>query len=428
MKLKRISVVCALFGFLLSTFGLSSMCLAQEKVIKIGAHLPLSGPTAPTGALNKQGIDLAVDIINNKYPGLGLPFAETEGIPNLGGAKIEVVYADDRGDPNVALAEVERLIQEEHVVAVLGGWQSSCIKTGSMVAERLKTPYISGAGSAVDLTQREFKYYFRVIAHSGKVAKAYFDCLQDMEEKTGKKYKKIAVAYENTEYGSICNQQIEQEAKARGYDIVASVPFDSAAASVKLEVQRIKAADPDVFFQIGYDPDAILFTKTMKTFDYTPPVWFGMAGYTSPKYIPSVGKDGNGVLVSGWFHPGYSKQVTQKVAELYKARDDQTMTAPVALMFMPPFIVADAINRAASTDKDAVRDAMEKTKFSPEQSIMPGPGIWFSPVQAPPRHSHDNEGATMLVLQIIDQKDEVVWPFDGKTADIVWPHPKWSDK
>jgi len=418
-----VALICAL-GVLSSwTVG-----WAQPKIIKLGAHLPLSGGTAPTGALNKQGSDLAIDIINNKYPGLTLPFAETEGIPKLDGAKIKVVYADDRGDPNVALAEVERLIQQEEVVAILGGWQSSCIKTGSMVAERLKTPYISGAGSSVDLTTRGLKYYFRLIAHSGKVAKAYFDCLQDMEKKVGRQYKEVAVAYENTEYGSVCNEQIGREIEERGYKLVACIPFDSAAVSLKAEVQKIRAAKPDAFFQIGYDPDAILFTKTMKTFNYTPTVWFGMAGYTSPKYIPSVGKDGNGVLISGWFHPGYSKPVTQKVGQIYKERYGKPMTIPPALTFMPPFVIADAISRAGSLDKDAIRDALEGTRFTPSQNIMPGPGIWFTPVQAPPKHSHDNEGATMLILQIIDEKYEVVWPFDGKTAEIIWPHPKWSEK
>jgi branched-chain amino acid transport system substrate-binding protein len=425
-KFKLCAVVAAIC--VLGILSIGTLGWAETGVIRIGAHLPLSGPTAPTGALNKQGSDLAIDIINNKYTGLTLPLAGTEGIPNLDGAKIEVIYADDRGDPNVALAEVERLIQQEKVVAILGGWQSSCIKTGSMVAERLKTPYISGAGSSVDLTKRGLKYYFRLIAHSGKVAKAYFDCLQDMEKRLGKKYETVAVAYENTEYGSVCNEQIEEQAGNRGYKIVASIPFDSTATSVKLEVQKIKAAKPDAFFQIGYDPDAILFTKTMKTFKYTPPVWFGMAGYTSPKYIPSVGTDGNGILISGWFHPGYSKPVTQEVGKIYKERYGQAMTIPPALTFMPPFVIADAINRAGSTDKDAIRDAMEKTKFGPEQNMMPGPGIWFTPVQAPPKHSHDNEGATMLVLQIIDKKYEVVWPFDGKTAEIVWPHPKWNEK
>lgn len=427
MNRKAISVVCIVLVCLWATIAGGSKCFAEQKVIKIGAHLPLSGPTAFTGALNKQGIDLAVDIINHKYPGLTLPLAATAGIPSLGGAKIEVIYADDKGDPNVALAQVERLIQEEHVVAILGGWQSSCIKTGSMVAERLKTPYVSGAGSSVDLTQRGFKYFFRICAHSGKVAKAYFDCLRDMQKKMGTHYKTVAVAYESSEYGSVCNEQIKREVKARGLKLVADIPFDSRAASVNIEVARIKAANPDIFLQIGYAPDAILFTKTMKTINYSPPVWFGMAGYLSNKYISSVGKAAaDGVLISGWFSPDFHKPVTEAVAKIFKAHYGQQMTAASAMLFMGPIVLADAINRAGSTNKDAIMKALEKTKLNEQQSIMPGGGVWFSPVQPPPKHSHDNLGAGMLILQIIDGKQQVVWPFQWKTAEAIWPHPAWN--
>jgi len=414
--------------FLLGLCGFLTQGWSQEKMIKIGAHLPLSGGTAPTGAFNKEGIDLAVEIINNRYPELTLPLAQTEGLPNLGGAKIKMVYADDRGDPNVALAEVERLIQEEKVLAVIGGWESSCIKTGSLVSEKFKTPHISGAGSSVDLTTRGLKYYFRLLAHSGKVARAYFDFLEDMERKVGRKYNSIAIAYENTEYGSVANEQLEREVRERKYKLVASVPFYKAATSVTSEVQKIKASKPDVFFQIGYDPDAILFTKEMRNVNFAPSVWFGMAGYTSPKYIPSVGNDGNGVLISGWFHSRFKKPVTLKVGELYRSRYGKEMSIPVALNFMSPIVAAEAINRAGSTDKEAIRDALEKTKLTEEQSIMPGPGIWFTPVQPPPAHSHDNAGATMLIIQIIDKKYEVVWPEKYKTGELIWPHPRWSEK
>jgi hypothetical protein len=78
-----------------------------------------------TAEIKEETIKLAaipVDIVNNKYPDLRLPFAETADFPNLDGRKIQLIYAENRADPNVVLAEVERLIQQEHVVTMLGGW------------------------------------------------------------------------------------------------------------------------------------------------------------------------------------------------------------------------------------------------------------------------------------------------------------------
>src|SRR5208337_1897153 len=110
MKMRRVLMVSAVFAMALALCAGSA--LAQEKVIKIGALYPLTGNLAATGMDCKRGVDLAVQIINGKYD-LNLPFAKTEGIPNLEHAKIEVIYADTKGDPKNGLAEAERLITEE---------------------------------------------------------------------------------------------------------------------------------------------------------------------------------------------------------------------------------------------------------------------------------------------------------------------------
>src|SRR5512136_55167 len=84
---------------------------AQQKVIKIGAVYPLTGNIASTGLDCRRGVDLAVDIINGKYD-LDLPLARTEGLANLGGAKIELVFGDTKGEPKNGIAEVERLVSQ----------------------------------------------------------------------------------------------------------------------------------------------------------------------------------------------------------------------------------------------------------------------------------------------------------------------------
>ena len=135
--------------FLLFAFSFSAQ--AQQKVIKIGAVYPLTGNIASTGLDNRRGVDLAVDIINGKY-NLDLPLAQEEGLPNLGGAKIEIVYADTKGDPKNGMSEAERLIAQEKVVAMIGAYQSSVTKTASQATERLKIPYVCSDSSSPTLT------------------------------------------------------------------------------------------------------------------------------------------------------------------------------------------------------------------------------------------------------------------------------------
>jgi ABC-type branched-subunit amino acid transport system substrate-binding protein len=144
---------------------------AQQKVIKIGALYPLTGNLAATGLDCKRGVDLAVEIINGKYD-LNLPLAKQEGIPNLDHAKIEVVYADTKGDPKNGLAEAERLITEEKVVALIGVYQSAVTKTASQAAERLKVPFVCSDSFSPTLTERGFQYFFRVSPHDGTTARS----------------------------------------------------------------------------------------------------------------------------------------------------------------------------------------------------------------------------------------------------------------
>ena len=136
MRSKWVPIICL---SLLTVVFLSGSLFAQQKTIKVGAVYPLTGNIASTGLDCKRGAELAVDIINGKYD-LNLPLAKTEGLPNLGGAKIELVFADTKGDPKNGMSEAERLVSQEKVVAMIGAYQSSVTKTASQATERLKIP------------------------------------------------------------------------------------------------------------------------------------------------------------------------------------------------------------------------------------------------------------------------------------------------
>src|SRR5262249_8106724 len=158
-----------------------------------------------------------VDIINGKYD-LDLPLARSEGIPNLGGAKIELVFADTKGEPKNGLAEVERLVTQEKVVAIIGAYQSSVTKTASQATERLGIPYVCSDSSSPTLTERGFKYFFRASPHDGSFAKDQLQFLKDLGKK-GHAIKTIAVLYENTEFGSNVGKVLLKHAEEYGFKV-----------------------------------------------------------------------------------------------------------------------------------------------------------------------------------------------------------------
>jgi len=397
--------------------------LAQQKVIKIGALYPLTGNLAATGSDCKRGVDLAVEIINGGYE-LNLPLARDKGIPNLGGAKIEVIYADTKGDPKNGLAEAERLITEEKVVALIGAYQSAVTKTASQAAERLKTPFVCSDSSSPTLTERGFKYFFRVSPHDGTMARNQFEFLKDLETQQSKKVKTVALIYENTEFGSNVAKMQRQYAKEFGYDVVADIAYPANASDVTSEVGKVISAKPDVVMHAAYITDAILFTKTFKEMNLVPQCFLNMAGYIESDYLPTVKADGDYFFVRSTFALDLAnkKPLVGQVAELYQKKYNIPMGENTARSFSAPFVLADAFNRAKSTDPEAVVNALLATNIPGDQIINPWKGIQFDP------KSHQNIYASAMLVQIQDQAYYTVWPFDAASRGVVWPFPAWKDR
>ena len=408
---------------LVGLLGPPSVLAENPKVVRIGAIYPLSGNIASTGLDCRRGAELAVEIINGKYD-LDLPLARTEGLPNLGGAKLELVFADSRGEPKNGLAEVERLVTQEHVVAIIGAYQSSVTKTASQAAERLKIPYVCSDASSPTLTQRGFKYFFRASPHDGLFARDQFNLLKDMEKVKKQKVETIAVLYENTEFGSNVAKEVIKLAQEYGYKLVADISYSANATDVTSEVGQLIKANPDVLMHASYITDAILFTKTFKEMGFKPKAIMTYAGYIEPAYLPAVKADGNDIIVRSTFALDLAKRkpVIAKVNELFKKKFGTDMSENAARSFTAPFVLADAINRAKTTEPEAVVKALQETSFGPEQVIYPWQGVKFDP------ESHQNVYARGILVQIQGQQYVTVWPFDYASSEVVWPLPAWGAK
>ena len=161
---------------------LAGAASAQNKTVKIGAIFPLSGNAASAGVHAKAAIETAVEIINSGNPGLGnLPVTKNAGLKGLGGAKVEVVFADNQGSPAVGQNQALRLITEEKVVALTGAYQSGVTLTVSAIAEKYGIPMVNGESVAANLTERGFKWFFRTTPVALDFAKIYLEFLKDMK-------------------------------------------------------------------------------------------------------------------------------------------------------------------------------------------------------------------------------------------------------
>ena len=287
-------------SLLVVLFLAGSLFAQQLKVIKVGAVYPLTGNIASTGLDCKRGAELAVDIINGKYD-LNLPLAKDRRNTQSRWSQDRAGFRRYKRGSEERYVRSGGLVTQEKVVAMIGAYQSSVTKTASQATERLKIPYVCSDSSSPTLTERGFKYFFRVSPHDDGFARDQFQFLKDLEKKKGQKIQSVALLYENTEFGSNVGKAAARYAKEFGYKVVADISYAANATDVTSEVGNLIKAKPDVLMHASYITDAILFTKTFKEMNFAPKGIMTFAGYIEPAYLPAVKSDGNYIIIRSTF-------------------------------------------------------------------------------------------------------------------------------
>ena len=399
--------------------ALPGAALAQATV-KIGAIYPLSGNAASAGTSAKAAIEVALDIVNNDHPELGdITLAKGVGLPNLKGAKVEVVFADNQGTPAAGQNQALRLITEEKVVALHGAYQSGITTTASAISERYGIPFMTGESVAANLTERGFKWFFRTTPIASDIAKVYVDFLKDMKSK-GTKVENIAIVNENTEYGTSIAKVVGDVAKAGGFNVSLVIPYSANTTDVQSQVLQLKDGKPDAAIFISYTSDAILFTKTMQALGYKPPILIGdNSGFSDASYLKTVAPIAQGVINRSAWDIGKPGSATFLINEMYKKKTGNDLDDTSGRVMQGFLTLADAINRAGSTEPAKIQAALKATDLKPNQIMMGYKGVKF-----------DEKGQNILAAAVLIQAqgDQYVsvWPRESASAELKLPYKGWE--
>jgi branched-chain amino acid transport system substrate-binding protein len=390
------------------------------ETVRIGYIEPLTGNAAAAGQSIKQAIELSLDIINRPNPDLApLPLAATAGLPKLGGAMVEVIWADNQGSPAVGQSDALRLITQDRVVALCGAYQSSITLTASAVAERYGIPFLTGESVAANLTERGFKWFFRTTPYGPDFGKLYLDFL-DYVAKAGTSTSKIALVHEQTDYGTSVAGSIADAAKARGQKIAESISYNANGTDVSPQVLQLKNANPDVVIFISYTSDSILYMKTFHTLGYRPPIVIGDdAGFSDPSFAKAVGNLAQGALDRSAFVPGKPDSLSYKINSLFKKKTGREMDDTTARSMQGFFVLCDAINRAGSTKPDAIRKALVATDMPANELLIGYKGVKFNA-------QGQNVLAYALMTQLQGESYVPVWPLGQATAKLELPFKGWT--
>ena len=415
--LARVAAVILSGGFMLSAY-------AQQE-IKIGVIYPLTGPGASVGAELRSALELAADIINNGAPGISeLPFSNGKGLPNLKGAKIKLIFADHQANPQTGATEAERLITQEKVVALVGAYNSAVTATASQIAERAGIPFLNPESSSASLTARNFKWFFRTTPHDDLFVHNAFEFLKELEAKKGIKAGAIASLNENGLWGTETTKLQAKLAAEFKQNLVKQVSYPAKTTQLTSEVQTLKAANPNLVLQSSYTADAILSMKTYKELGFSPDmILANNAGFTDTDFIKTLGKDAEYIITREVWALDLATRnpLIKQVNDLFNSRYKINFTGNSSRTFTGLMVMADAINRAGSTEPEAIRKALVATDIAGNKLIMPWKGVKFDA-------TGQNTLGQGILVQVIDGKYNTVWPFNMASKEVTWPMPKWDQR
>lgn len=373
---------------------LSSAPVWAEKSIKVGIILPLTGGQAAFGEIERNSFEMAAAKIN---AGGGIH-----------GRKLQLLFEDDTGKPDVARSAAEKLIDKDKVVMLGGGYGSSETFAVAGVAQQNRIPFLVNTGSADKITEQGWTYVFRL----NPPVSAYPQGLESFLEEVAKP-RTAAILYEDSAFGTSGSKHFTQTCKKLGIKVVLNEGYSKGGVDFKPLLVKVKEAKPDLVYMISYVMDAALLMNQSMELRLAPSLFVGGgAGFTLPEFQKNAGKAANMVFSATlWYqtlpYPGARQYFGDYVSKYGKPTEYHGAEAYAAAQ-----VIADTLSRAKSMSRKDVREALAATDmttvFGPVKFMSYGKKI------------NQNKLPTYLV-QWIDGNLELVWPKDLATKPYVYP-------
>jgi branched-chain amino acid transport system substrate-binding protein len=391
-----IRIIAAAAGIIV---GLAAPPANAADVIKIGAPLALTGSLADEG--KKQ------DVVWNMW----LAKVNAAGGINVGGKKmkVELIKYDYQSDGQRAAQLAEKVITDDKVDFVLSPFGSGHTKIVATVAERYQTPLLACASSSESVFDQSFKHLFGTLSPNGGMTTAMVAFFKGKMPNL----KRIAVLGRDDVFPKSMAQGMSAAAKAAGLDIVYDQLYAVGTMDHSAAASAIKATNPDWIYATGYSQDLILIRKQLSDLGVKAPIITMVTGPAYKEYTDALGDLANGVTSSTWWHHATTYKgigIWPTTADFYNefvAREKSDPDYVHGSCAAAVVVLQDAIERAGSTDKTKVRDALAATNVS----------TFYGPVKFSANGM--NEARDLPIIQVQNRQIKVLNPADIKNGEMV---------
>ncbi|HSE93656.1 MAG TPA: amino acid ABC transporter substrate-binding protein [Methylomirabilota bacterium] len=376
--------------------------LAAAQGVKVGAVVPLTGRYGAGGAQVRAGYEIGVEHVNAR------------GGVSVGGTKmpLELTILDDESDATKTVARLETLAAQG-VVAYLGGFGSDLHAAAASVAEKNKTPYLGVAFALHKIHTQGFRYLFSPFWKSPDIKEQTVNLLGGLP--AAERPKRAAIFQEKTDWGREMATAWTEAAKAAGYAVVVNGEYAPGARDFSDIILKAKGANADIVFGLPTPPDGMTIVKQMKELGFSPKMTLLIRAPDAPVWSKNLGKDGDYVVLAPGWHHGVKAPGVKELNEAHQKKVGRPADPIAGPAYACVQILAAAIDKAGSLDRDKIRDAIAATSMT----TVVGP-VKFRP---------DGTGVVNAVfLQWLNGKQELVWPKDAATAALVYPAPPFAKR
>ncbi|HHV71528.1 MAG TPA: branched-chain amino acid ABC transporter substrate-binding protein [Clostridia bacterium] len=340
-KLFTLLLVAVVLVSLLAGCGQQKEQEAKTGEIKIGVAAPLTGASAQDGESIRKGVELAVEQINAKG--------------GINGKLVKLEVADDKTDPKEAAIVANKLAQDKSILAIVGHFNSSATLAGAPIYNKEKVVHISPGSSSPAVTDAG-PYTFRVIttdAFQGEYVAEW--AVKD------EGFKRIAIIYENTDYGKGLSDVFSASVKKLGAEVVANESYIlGETKDFSTVLTKIKNAKPDLLFIGGLYNEAALIAKQAKRLGLNLPM-MGVDALYSDALISLGGQDVEGLLLPGFFHYSSTNPVAQEFIKAYREKYNSDPGTYAAYAYDAANIIFEAIQKAGE-DRQKIADYITNLK------------------------------------------------------------------
>jgi len=340
--MKKLGIILGIIIVVVLAIGLIATHTKKEpKEIKIGAILPLTGPSAQYGIWIQEALELGKDEINSKG--------------GINGKRLKIIYEDDQANPQKAADAMQKLVTVDKVPIVYGSWASSCVLAQAPIAEKFKTvviaeaisPKIRDAGDYVFRMQPDARYYIRQL-----VPFVY----------NRMKIRKLSILYINNDFGEDQAKVFAEEFTKLGGQVLSIDKFEQGATDFKTELIKIKKRNPEAIFVPGYTEVAIILRQAREL--GMKQQFFSSVPFENPDILKAAGEAAEGVIYPHHFDPEAENELTKAYQEAYKKRYGRPSEGFAALAYDGLMIIADVL-RKVGPEATKIKDELYKIKDFP---------------------------------------------------------------